>query len=41
MAKVGSRGLVASYADEFHFGLALVLDAFERLKDASAAPTPT
>ncbi len=39
MAKVGSRGLVASYADEFHFGLELVLDALERLKDASTSGT--
>lgn len=30
MSKVGARGLVQSYADEFRFGLELVLDALER-----------
>ncbi len=30
MAKVGERGLAQSYADEFLFGLELVLDALER-----------
>jgi AcrR family transcriptional regulator len=30
MSKVGEAGLVQSYADEFRFGLELVLDALER-----------
>lgn len=40
MAKVGTHGLVASYGDEFHFGLDLVLDALERSRDGSKSPTP-
>lgn len=34
MSKVGARGLVQSYADEFRFGLELVLDSLERLREA-------
>lgn len=30
MSKVGTRGLVQSYADEFEFGLDLLLDALDR-----------
>lgn len=32
MSKVGQRGLVESYADEFRFGLELVLDALGRAR---------
>ena len=38
MAKVGERGLVQSYADEFNFGLELMLDALERRR-SPATPT--
>ncbi len=37
MSKVGAQGLVQSYADEFLFGLELVLDALERQR-SSASP---
>lgn len=34
MSRVGKRGLVQSYADEFRFGLELVLDALERQRSS-------
>lgn len=36
MSKVGERGLVQSYTDEFCFGLELVLDALERERASGA-----
>lgn len=35
MGRVGERGLAAAYAEEFGFGLELVLDALERRRDAA------
>lgn len=43
MASVGERGLTQSYADEFRFGLELVLDSLERqlhTKTRHCSPSP-
>lgn len=37
MSKVGAQGLAASYAEEFRFGLELVLDALERQRASSTS----
>lgn len=39
MSKVGAKGLVASYADEFRFGLELLLDALEGQRAAARPST--
>ena len=40
MAKVGERGLVQSYEDEFRFGLELVLDSLERQQQSRSVSLP-